>query len=507
MSSKPRIEFQSRSAHRFGLASLSALLAIVSAGCSADVARFDFPAFGLTEKPTAPKPSSPTGSLADEGRRDGPSEDTYRPPMRSGASPREGIGVTNLPDVPPPAARPEPIRERPREIAAVKPGLGTETPPSAAPATTVEVKPGDTIFGLSRRHSVSIQAILDANNLKSATIKPGQKLVIPAPGSAPAPRPKAVVEAPRPAPSATPPAPAEGKPGTYTVKPGDSPFIIARRHGLKVGELLALNDIKDPTKVRPGTVLKVSRGASPAPPPSPEQPAPPLSTATPRATPPAAKPKAEPVTKAEAPAAPPASGTKPRIIGHADPAPIKPEAPTRIASADPKAPLPGSPQEKPKTDEEKAEAPPPPAKEAKVATPEKGAGTPKLSSAGRFRWPVKGKVIAKFGPRSDGGHNDGINIAVPQGTDVMAAENGTVVYAGNELKGYGNLVLVRHENNYVTAYAHNDQILVRRNDKIRRGQVLAKAGKSGAVDQPQVHFEIRQGSKPVDPLPYLDPGQ
>ncbi len=118
---------------------------------------------------------------------------------------------------------------------------------------------------------------------------------------------------------------------------------------------------------------------------------------------------------------------------------------------------------------------------------------------------MKGKVIARFGMRPDNTHNDGINISVPAGTQVLAAENGVVAYAGNELKGYGNLVLVRHENGWVSAYAHNDTLLVKRGDKVKRGQPVAKAGTSGSVDQPQVHFELRQGSKPVDPLPHMEP--
>ena len=129
---------------------------------------------------------------------------------------------------------------------------------------------------------------------------------------------------------------------------------------------------------------------------------------------------------------------------------------------------------------------------------------PKASATAKFRWPVKGKVIAQFGPRPDKSHNDGINIAVPQGAEVLASEGGTVAYAGNELKGYGNLVLIRHENNWVSAYAHNDQLLVKRGDKVRRGQTIAKAGNTGTVDQPQVHFELRQDSKPVDPLPHME---
>ena len=129
--------------------------------------------------------------------------------------------------------------------------------------------------------------------------------------------------------------------------------------------------------------------------------------------------------------------------------------------------------------------------------------TPDPMSGNSFRWPVRGRVISEFGARPDGGHNDGIDLAVPAGTSVLAAENGVVAYAGNELKGYGNLVLIRHANNWVSAYAHNEEILVKRGDKVRRGQVIAKAGATGAVSQPQVHFELRKGSRPVDPTKFM----
>jgi len=125
------------------------------------------------------------------------------------------------------------------------------------------------------------------------------------------------------------------------------------------------------------------------------------------------------------------------------------------------------------------------------------------NSALSFRWPVKGRVISAYGSKPNGQQNDGINISVPENTGVKAAEDGTVAYAGNELKGYGNLVLVRHANGYVTAYAHNSEILVHRGETVKRGQVIAKAGQTGGVASPQVHFEIRKGSNPVDPSKYL----
>jgi len=121
-----------------------------------------------------------------------------------------------------------------------------------------------------------------------------------------------------------------------------------------------------------------------------------------------------------------------------------------------------------------------------------------------FRWPVRGKVITTYGAKTNGKSNDGINLAVPEGTPVKAAEDGVVAYSGNELKGYGNLVLVRHSNGYVTAYAHASELMVKRGDTIKRGQIIAKSGQSGEVGSPQLHFEIRKGSSPVDPLQFLN---
>jgi murein DD-endopeptidase MepM/ murein hydrolase activator NlpD len=111
-------------------------------------------------------------------------------------------------------------------------------------------------------------------------------------------------------------------------------------------------------------------------------------------------------------------------------------------------------------------------------------------------------VIKEFGT-ANGERNDGINLAVPEGTSVKAAEDGEVIYSGNELKGYGNLVLVRHVDGWVTAYAHASELLVNRGDKVTRGQIIARAGATGGVAQPQLHFEIRKGQRPVDPKQFL----
>jgi murein DD-endopeptidase MepM/ murein hydrolase activator NlpD len=157
-----------------------------------------------------------------------------------------------------------------------------------------------------------------------------------------------------------------------------------------------------------------------------------------------------------------------------------------------------------------------PPQRAQVVTPEtrndisassSASGAPSLSQTPSFGWPARGRVIAGFGEKLPNGQpNDGINLAIPEGTAVRAAEDGTVAYAGNELRGYGNLILIRHPNGFVTAYAHTSEILVKRNEAVKRGQVIARSGATGAVTSPQLHFETRKGSTPVNPMQYLSAG-
>jgi len=181
------------------------------------------------------------------------------------------------------------------------------------------------------------------------------------------------------------------------------------------------------------------------------------------------------------------------------PGKAKRKTPVRVASIDKKAGLSN-------LDKKSAKAPIPKRKpdvsRNKIKSVDTGVGK-KLTGSQRFMWPVGGRIVSKFGRQKSGTINDGVNLSVPVGTKVKAAEGGVVAYAGNELKGYGNLVLVRHKNNWVSAYAHNSKLLVKRGDKVSRGQVIAKSGKSGTVNQPQLHFELRKGSKPVNPMKYL----
>jgi len=128
---------------------------------------------------------------------------------------------------------------------------------------------------------------------------------------------------------------------------------------------------------------------------------------------------------------------------------------------------------------------------------------PPPRAAGKFLWPVKGEVISEFGPKPGKLRNDGINIAAPIGTIVRAAENGVVAYAGNELRGYGKMLLIRHQGGWITAYAHNNELLVKQGALVARGEAIARVGKSGGVDRPQTHFEIRRGEEAINPDSHL----
>jgi murein DD-endopeptidase MepM/ murein hydrolase activator NlpD len=127
-----------------------------------------------------------------------------------------------------------------------------------------------------------------------------------------------------------------------------------------------------------------------------------------------------------------------------------------------------------------------------------------VTQSARFIWPVAdGKIVSHFGPKSAGRSNDGINVAVPEGEPIWASAGGTVVYAGNDLKGYGNMVIIRHKDGWMTAYAHARSIAVKKDDTVKQGDIIAYVGTTGGVPTPQVHFAIRNGRTPVDPELYL----
>jgi len=333
--------------------------------------------------------------------------------------------------------------------------------------TPIIIAPGDSIASLSRRYGVPAQAIAEANGLTGpAALRPGQHLVIPRyslPAAAPGPRVAATQAAP--APTRAPLS------GVHVVAPGETLIGIAKRYHVSIKRIASANKIAPYTRVKMGDRLTIPgkhgvrtadatpavrpvRTKAPAPAPAPVR----TRTAARKAAPASVKRTAEapaPVEKAE-------RVRKTRIAS------IEPTASIRVAT---------------------------PADEAEAESSK--AGSP------AFRWPVRGRVITSFGTKVNGQRNDGIDLAVPEGTSVRAADDGVVAYAGNELKGYGNLILVRHSNGFVTAYAHASEIMVKRNEKVRRGQIIAKSGQTGNVSGPQLHFEIRKGSSPVDPVRHL----
>jgi murein DD-endopeptidase MepM/ murein hydrolase activator NlpD len=330
----------------------------------------------------------------------------------------------------------------PRSVAAAR--------PAAQGGATIIVGTSDTLDGLAKRHNVSAAAILQANGYKGPRVlSPGQQLIIP--------RSTAVTAA---APTLAPPASkpvaaAAGPSSVHIVNRGDTLMSIARRNNVPVGELAKANNLDQSARLSLGMKLTVPGSKSAA--------------VAPAAQPVVAAAVAQPAAPVAAPAT-----TKMAAAGGPPQAARLAQATTNVV------------EEKPVVEA------------ASVKSSEATGALP------TFRWPVRGKVITSYGAKTNGKSNDGINLAVPEGTPVKAAEDGVVAYSGNELKGYGNLVLVRHSNGYVTAYAHASELMVKRGDTIKRGQIIAKSGQSGEVGSPQLHFEIRKGSSPVDPLQFLN---
>ena len=371
---------------------------------------------------------------------------------------------------------------------------------STAGGTYVQLGSGETIYNLSRRFGVPANAIMEANGITDASsVQAGQKLLIPtyvysrtAPVSAPDADPKTAsakastgtkydipagkVPLPDQAPSrdvavlptvpatrqkdsseqtASSPQAATREPvktasaapsasGVYVVEKGDTLYGIARKTGVPVAALKEANGLGD-GYLKVGQKLALAGGAA----------------------------QVDPIITGSAKSAKSGETAKPVAVAKSDKLP---------------------------------QYTPPKADETVIAKAEKqtSAKAPDATGIGKMRWPAKGRVITAYGARAGAGTNDGIDIAVPQGTPVKAAENGVVIYAGDGLKEFGKTVLVRHENGLVSVYGHNGEIDVQRGDTVKRGQQIARSGMSGDADTPKLHFEVRKNSKPVDPMGYLD---
>jgi murein DD-endopeptidase MepM/ murein hydrolase activator NlpD len=435
-----------------------AAVGVAVAGC-ADSARFDANPFA-DRKAAAPEVTGSIATRAPTHRVE--SQPLPAPPTRSGiASGGQGLGAYRpaehavVATASIPQHRPEPAQPQ-----------GHWTWDGGSP---VVVERGQSLENIAHKYGVPASAILQTNGLASAaSVKPGRRLVIPryVVGEVrhePARVEPARIEQPRVAAAPAPARPASTG-DIHIVQPGESLMGIAHRHGVSLSELARINNIQPYTKVAIGDRLTIPAGHHAR---MPERVA---------ATPPAPRREARLEPRHEVRPAPAKAAVQPHRAPKIDSVGSVPVETARVATPEPVV------------------APENPVKKAEAVA---------AAHVPSFRWPVTGHVIEAFGARSNGTSNDGINLAVPEGTPIRAAEDGVVAYSGNELKGYGNLVLIRHADNYVSAYANASELLVKRGDSVRRGQVIARSGQTGNVTSPQLHFEIRKGSTPVDPRKLL----
>lgn len=401
---------------------------------------------------------------------------------------------------------------RPRNVAAPKPAATVAAAPRVNAAEFGKtiggdyvVAPGDTLAVVAERTNTSIRSLIDMNGLQPPyALSPGMRLAL---------QPRS----------------------QYVVQQGDTVASLAQRYGISESTLVSVNNLQPPYSVKPGQKLSIPNTteasnlpgvtAAAVPPPTPvgAVSATPLpGSSAPATTMPGAPQPVTPTVPSSS------SGSGGAVSSQALPAP--PTVATNTVTAMPAAPEPTVPPAaattapKPSATQTTALPAPMPAQPAAPATKPAAVPTQPVASApapdtettaaavsgpaagsgkGAFAWPVQGKVISTFGSSKDGTKNDGINIAAPSGAPVVAAADGVIAYAGNELRGFGNMVLIRHDGGYVTAYAHNASLLVKKGDKVKRGQTIARVGATGAVFGPQLHFEIRKGTQPVDPMTFL----
>ena len=359
---------------------------------------------------------------------------------------------------------------------------------------TIVVVAGESLSDVARRAGVTVDDLARENSLRPPyRLSAGQVLQLPGDGE------------------------------RYVVRRGDTLSGIANRLDVDMQEMARLNGLDPPYRIYAGEVLNVpgaggttvAAGPYAAPPPPANaawgsvisggpavgpgqaavgqpvalgQPASSRPTVEVTTLPPLAPPAAEQADdaeEAEAAAPPPPLPPPPEPLS-------MPEMPELAEPAAAEDPGPAAADASPATGQTAALPPAPPAE----ARQDGGA---------RFQWPVRGEIVSGYGAKPDGGFNEGLNIAAPAGAPVRAAGDGEVVYAGNELRGYGNLVLVRHDNGWITAYAHLDRVLVRRGQRVGVGETIATVGTSGSVSEPQLHFEVRQGTGAVDPGDFLPP--
>lgn len=336
---------------------------------------------------------------------------------------------------------------------ATQPSYAAEPEVAEAPAApvykkaaTVRVEPGMTLYSIAKANGMTVAQLADANNIPPPyTVSAGRVLKIPGRTTAQAPAPR-MTQSQTASATEAPATPVKTKAsGTHTVASGETLFSLGRKYGVSPYAIADLNGLPRNTSLGIGQKVRIPGGGS----------SPVIAKSQKQA-----QPSEEVIADND-------SSSGEEAIGE--------QTAQNVPAAKPK------PQPEPQ--------------QLADANPALGVGT--------MRWPVKGKVISAFGPKNNGLKNEGINIAVPEGTGIRAAESGVVAYAGNELKGYGNLVLIRHTGGWVTAYAHAKELFVKRGDTVKRGDVIAKAGQTGSVTSPQLHFEVRKGATAMDPMKFL----
>ena len=308
---------------------------------------------------------------------------------------------------------------------------------------TVRVEQGMTLYSISRANGLSVAELAAANGIAPPyTVSTGRVLRIPGVAQAVAPK---LANVPEEQYASDEPVKKASR-GTHTVAGGETLFSLGRKYGVSPYAIADLNGLPHDQSLNVGQQLRMPSG-----------------------------------TRKSIVAKIPAVEESEQIVSSEELV-ENDEASQNLAL------------KKPQLDEEFPVVKPVPQQTAELEV---------RPAMGGMRWPVKGKIISEYGAKPNGLKNEGINIAVPEGTGVRAAESGVVAYAGNELKGYGNLVLIRHEGGWVTAYAHAKELFVKRGDIVKRGDVIAKAGQTGSVSSPQLHFEVRKGATAMDPLKFL----
>ncbi len=338
----------------------------------------------------------------------------------------------------------------------------------------IKVVAGDTLYTIARRYGATVEEVAKMNNMSAPySLRVGQTLRVPGNGDIVLAADKAAVptkktETPAPARSATPPTPARVQLQTVTVGAGDTLYSISRKYSVPVNDLAVMNDLVAPFRLTVGQKLRV--------------------------------PNLQAAAAAKAQAAPASASSAASEYG----TPKKAE-PARVAT-----PVKSDAAAKNNLKKEPQKQTPAPAQKTAAAPKAKISSDPKQKlpviaarSSSKFSWPVRGKILSAFGTKPNGLVNDGINIAASRGTTVKAAENGVVAYAGNEVKGMGNLIIIQHSGGWMTVYAHLDSMALRRGARVNVGQKIGTVGASGKVDRPQLHFEIRKGTKAYNPSQYL----